>query len=96
VSQLIARLESARPDGKLQTLGEPVHILHFIGPETFTYRELVTTIGRLIGARRPVVSVPVSVPPAMGYWVGRLVGSLVGNVTIPGAGMVATMRARLD
>jgi NADH dehydrogenase len=53
-------------------------ILNAIGPETFTYRELVTTIGRLIGARRPVVSVP----PAVGYWVGRLVGSLVGDVTI--------------
>ncbi len=53
-------------------------ILNAIGPETFTYRELMTTIGRLIGAPRPVIGVP----PAVGYWVGRLVGSLVGDVTI--------------
>lgn len=42
-----------------------------IGPETFTYRELVETIGRLIG-----------VPPIVGYWAGRLVGALTGDVTI--------------
>ena len=53
-------------------------ILNAIGPETFTYRQLVTTIGQLIGARRPVIGVP----PAVGYWVGRAVGGLVGDVTI--------------
>lgn len=52
--------------------------LDAIGPETFTYRELVTTIGRLIGAPRPVIGVP----PAAGYWVGRAVGALMGDVTI--------------
>ena len=53
-------------------------ILNAIGPETFTYRELVEAIGRLIGAPRPVIGVP----PGVGYWVGRLVGSLMGDVTI--------------
>jgi len=53
-------------------------IINAIGPETFTYRELVQTIGRLIGAPRPVIGVP----PALGYGVGRLVGSLMGDVTI--------------
>ncbi len=53
-------------------------ILNAIGPETFTYRELVETIGRLIGAPRPVISVP----PLVGYWAGRLIGSLMGDVTI--------------
>lgn len=53
-------------------------IVEAIGPETFTYRELVETTGRLIGARRPVIGVP----PLVGYWVGRLVGSLMGDVTI--------------
>jgi len=53
-------------------------IINAIGPETFTYRELVTTIGRLIGARRSMIGVP----PTVGYWVGRAVGSLVGDVTI--------------
>lgn len=53
-------------------------VLNAIGPETFTYRELVETIGRLIGARRPVIGVP----PAVGYWTGWLVGKLLGDVTI--------------
>jgi NADH dehydrogenase len=53
-------------------------IVNAIGPETFTYRELVATIGRLIGARRPVIGVP----PAVGYWAGRAVGALMGDVTI--------------
>ncbi len=53
-------------------------ILNVIGPETFTYRELVQTIGRLIGVRRPVIGVP----PTMGYWAGRAVGALMGDVTI--------------
>lgn len=53
-------------------------IINAIGPETFTYRELVQEIGRIIGARRPVVSVP----PAIGYWAGALIGKLTGDVTI--------------
>jgi len=53
-------------------------IINAIGPETFTYRGLVETIGRLIGAPRPVISVS----PAVGYWVGRVVGALMGDVTI--------------
>jgi NADH dehydrogenase len=53
-------------------------IINAIGPETFTYRDLVQTIGRLIAAPRPVIGVP----PAVGYWAGRLVGALMGDVTI--------------
>jgi len=53
-------------------------IIDAIGPETFTYRELVERIGRIIGKPRPVVSVP----PAIGYLVGSLLGKLVGDVVI--------------
>ncbi len=53
-------------------------IIDAIGPETFTYRELVTTIGRLIGAERPVVSVP----PTLGYWAGQTIGFFVDDVII--------------
>ncbi len=53
-------------------------IIEAIGPETFTYRELVATIGRRIGVRRPIVSVP----PQIGYWTGQLISSLVGDVII--------------
>ncbi len=52
--------------------------INAIGPETFTYRELVATIGQLIGRRRPIVSVP----PAFGYAAACIVGALVGNVVI--------------
>lgn len=61
-----------------QGAGRENVVINAIGPETFTYRELVQTIGRLIGAPRPVIGVP----PAVGYRVGRLVGALMGDVTI--------------
>ena len=53
-------------------------IINAVGPETFTYRELVAKIGELIGRPRPVVSVP----PCLGYAVGWLMGALVGDVVI--------------
>jgi uncharacterized protein YbjT (DUF2867 family) len=49
-----------------------------IGPETFTYRELVRTIGEAIGHARPTISVPVPI----GYAVARVLGRLVGDVII--------------
>jgi uncharacterized protein YbjT (DUF2867 family) len=49
-----------------------------IGPETFTYRELVRTIGEAIGRPRPIISVP----PILGYAVGSLLGLLLGDVII--------------
>jgi uncharacterized protein YbjT (DUF2867 family) len=53
-------------------------IINAIGPETFTYRELVSTIGRAIGKKRPIVSVPWW----FGYAASRVVGRLVGDVVI--------------
>jgi len=49
-----------------------------IGPETFTYRELVKVIGEAIGRKRPVISVP----PAVGYLAGWILGKCVGDVVI--------------
>lgn len=49
-----------------------------IGPETFTYRELVETIGRAIGKPRTIVHIP----PQLGLMIGRLLGSVVGDVVI--------------
>ena len=49
-----------------------------IGPETFSYRDLVTTIGTIIGCPRPVVSVP----PWLGYSAGWFIGQCTGDVTI--------------
>jgi NADH dehydrogenase len=53
-------------------------IINAIGPETFTYRELVQTIGQIIGKPRWII--PVS--PALGYLVGRLVSLLVDDVLV--------------
>ncbi len=53
-------------------------IVNAIGPETFTYRELAATIGRLTGANRPIVSVP----PAFGYLTGQIIGAVVNDVVI--------------
>jgi uncharacterized protein YbjT (DUF2867 family) len=53
-------------------------IIDAIGPETFTYRELVPEIGRHIGKKRPIVSIP----PAFGYAVGWLIGRCVDDVFI--------------
>ncbi|MBW1810474.1 MAG: NAD(P)H-binding protein [Deltaproteobacteria bacterium] len=53
-------------------------IIDAIGPETFTYRELVKAIARIIGKKRLVVSFP----PLWGYWIGALVSRIKGDVTI--------------
>ncbi len=47
-------------------------VVDAIGPETFTYRELVATLGEAIGKRRPIVSVP----PWLGFAAGWLIGKL--------------------
>lgn len=53
-------------------------IIDAIGPETFTYKELVRVIGKAIGKRRPIISIP----PAIGYLVGWFVGKVAGDIMI--------------
>ncbi len=53
-------------------------IVDAIGPETFTYRELVEQIGRTIGVTRPIVSVS----PRLGCAIGSVLGAFVGDVVI--------------
>jgi uncharacterized protein YbjT (DUF2867 family) len=57
--------------------GEDV-ILDAIGPETFTYRELVEMVAQAIGVRRPILSLP----PALAYAAGWTLGRLMGDVMI--------------
>ncbi len=66
-------------------------IVNAIGPETFTYRELVETIKRLLGLKRLVVGVP----PELGYWACRAVGLLVRDVTITREEIQGLMEGRL-
>jgi uncharacterized protein YbjT (DUF2867 family) len=53
-------------------------IVEAIGPETFTFRELVGTIGRIIGRPRPLLSLP----PVLGYGVAFALGTVLGDVVI--------------
>jgi NADH dehydrogenase len=53
-------------------------IINAIGPETFTYRELVGKIGKIIGKKRPIISVP----PIIGYLVATLTGWIVGDIFV--------------
>ena len=62
-----------------------------IGPETFTYRELVQAIGNAIGRRRPIVPVP----PSVGLMLGRLVGFVVRDVLITPEEIQGLMENRL-
>ena len=53
-------------------------VINAIGPETFTYRGLVETIGRLIGANKRIISVS----PEVGYLVAKMVGAATGDVML--------------
>jgi NADH dehydrogenase len=66
-------------------------IINGIGPETFTYRELVTTIGQMLGCKRPIISVP----PGLAYWGCRVVGGMVGDVVITREEIRGLMEGRL-
>jgi uncharacterized protein YbjT (DUF2867 family) len=51
-------------------------IVEAIGPETFTYRELVQMIAQKLGLKRTIIGVP----PWLGYWACRLIGLLLHDV----------------
>jgi uncharacterized protein YbjT (DUF2867 family) len=60
--------------GGLQTNEE----VDALGPERFMYRDLVTTIGEIIGTPRRIVSIP----PWLGLAVARMVGRVLGDVLV--------------
>ncbi len=53
-------------------------VVEAIGPEDFTFRELVDAIGTAIGCRRRIVTIS----PETAYRLGRAIGRLVGDVLI--------------
>lgn len=65
--------------------------LDAIGPETYSYRELVETIARAVGVRAHIVRVP----PSLGYWGGRLVGWWHKDVLITREEIRGLMEERL-
>jgi len=53
-------------------------IVNAIGPETFTYRELVAAIGEAIGVKRPMIRIPAF----LGLATGRLMGLVLRDVVL--------------
>lgn len=53
-------------------------LVNAIGPETFTFRELVRAIGRGIGRPRPIVSLP----PPLALAIGVALGTVLGDVVV--------------
>ena len=54
------------------------YVINAVGPETFTYRELVKTIAAIIGKPRPIVPIP----PFLGYLAGACLGLVMKDVVI--------------
>jgi NADH dehydrogenase len=71
--------------------GERNETINAIGPETFTYYELVETVKRTLGLKRLIVSVP----PDLGYWACRATGLLVRDVIITRQEIQGLMQGRL-
>ena len=53
-------------------------IINAIGPETFTFRDLVRMIGEAIGKKRRIVSIS----PGMAFSVARKVGQMTGDILL--------------
>ncbi len=62
-----------------------------IGPETFTFRELVETIGTIIGRPRTIVTVP----PSIGYCAAWCLGKVMGDVFLTREEIAGLMRGLL-
>jgi len=74
-----------------QALASGNQILNAIGPETFTYRQLVTIIRRELGLKRRIISIP----PVLGYLAGRLLGFFLRDVPITREEIRGLMENRL-
>ncbi|MFH0953457.1 MAG: NAD-dependent epimerase/dehydratase family protein [Verrucomicrobiota bacterium] len=61
-----------------QATGKANVVINAIGPETFTYRDMVTAIGELMGKKKLVVSVP----PDLAYFAGKVIGFFLNDVLI--------------
>ena len=53
-------------------------VVNAIGPETFTYRELVDAVGQAIGRKRPILGVS----PGLGYAMSRVVGWMMRDIFV--------------
>ena len=63
-----------------------------VGPESFSYRDLVAELAAVIGKRRPIVALP----PSLAYGIARVVGALVGDVVLTRDEIQGLMAGLLD
>ena len=61
-----------------QGAGQENALINAVGPEDFTYLELVQAMRRLLGVWRPIVHVP----PSFGYYASLLLGKIMGDVFV--------------
>lgn len=66
-------------------------VVEAIGPETFTYRDLVGRIRNELGVKRPIIAVS----PELGYWGCRLLGAFVRDIVITREEIRGLMEGRL-
>jgi len=66
-------------------------IINAIGPETFTYRELVAMIAQALSLRRKIIGVP----PWLGFCAGWMLGKILGDVMITWEEIQGLMQDRL-
>ncbi len=67
-------------------------VIDAIGPETFTFRSLVETIGRAIGSPRRIISVS----PRLGFLVASLLGRATNDVFLTRAEIDGLMQNLLS
>jgi NADH dehydrogenase len=67
-------------------------VVNAVGPESLTYAEMVRTVARGIGCRRPILPTPV----CAGYLAGRLVGALNHDTVFTWEEVTALTRGLMD
>jgi NADH dehydrogenase len=72
--------------------GEPGACVDAVGPERFMYRELIGTLGEIIGVPRPVFSVPAR----LGWAVTKCLDPMVRDTIITWEEVLGLMRGLLD
>jgi len=75
----------------VKAAGDQNEIVNAIGPETFTYRELVETVKHALGLKRVLIGIP----PELGYQACRILGVLVRDVIITRQEIRGLMEGRL-
>ena len=66
-------------------------VVDAIGPETYTYRELVQVIADVLGLKRLIVGAP----PELGYWVTRIISFFIQDVVLTREEIRGLMENRL-